>query len=60
MVVLLTWITIFLDISIVCMIPFNSLQELSESPLPHGHSPSRPRIGHPLLCYKVPQAIHLA
>jgi hypothetical protein len=42
------------------MIPINSLQELSESPLPCGHSPSRPRLRHPLLCYTVPWVIHLA
>jgi hypothetical protein len=38
----------------------NSLQELSRSPLPCGHSPSRPRIRHPLLCYTVPRVIHLS
>jgi hypothetical protein len=44
----------------MCMIPINSLQELLRSPLPCGHSPSRPRLKHLLLCYTVPQVIHLA
>ena len=48
------------ELPIVCMIPINSLQELSRSPLPCGHSPSRPRLRHPLLCYIVPQVIHLS
>jgi hypothetical protein len=38
----------------------NSLQELSESPLPCGHSPSRPRLRYPLLCYTVLRVIHLS
>jgi hypothetical protein len=50
----------FLDIPIVCMIPTNNLQELLKSPLPCGHSPSRPRLRHPLLCYTVPRVIHLS
>jgi hypothetical protein len=50
----------FLDIPIGCMIPINSLQELSRFHLPCGHSPSRPRLRHPLLCYTVPRVIHLA
>jgi hypothetical protein len=50
----------FPDIPIVCMISINSLQEISDSPLPCGHSPSRPRLRHPLLCYTVPCVIHLA
>jgi hypothetical protein len=49
----------FLDIPIVRMIPINSLQELSEPPLPCGQSPSRPKLRHLLLCYTVPQVIHL-
>jgi hypothetical protein len=59
-VVSLTCLTIFLDIPIVCMIKINILQKLSKSPLPCGHSPSRPRLMHPLLCYIVPRVIHLA
>jgi hypothetical protein len=51
---------IFLDIPIVCMIPINSVGELSKSLLPCGHSPSRPRLRHPLLCYTVPWVIHLS
>jgi hypothetical protein len=39
--------------------PINSVQELSKYPLPCGHSPSRPRLRNPLLCYRVPQVIHL-
>jgi len=42
------------------MIPINSLQELSRSPLPCDHSPSRSKLRHPLLCYTVPWVIHLA
>jgi hypothetical protein len=56
----LTWLTSFLDIPIVCMIKINILQKLLESPLPCGHSPSRPRLRHPLLCYIVPRVIHLS
>jgi hypothetical protein len=59
-VVSLTWFTIFLDIPIVCMIEINILQKLSKSPLPFGHSPSRPRLRHPLLYYIVPRVIHLS
>jgi hypothetical protein len=50
----------FLDIPIGCMISIKSLQELSRFHLPCGHSPSRPRLKHPLLCYIVPRVIHLA
>ena len=35
-------------------------KNLVKSPLPYGHSPSRPRLKHPLLCYTVPWVIHLA
>jgi hypothetical protein len=49
-----------LDIPIVLMIPINTLQESSKYPLPCGHSPSRPRLGHPLLCYIIPRVIHLS
>jgi hypothetical protein len=38
----------------------NSLQELLRSLLPCGHSPSRPRLRHPLHYYTVPWATHLA
>jgi hypothetical protein len=38
----------------------NSLQELLRSPLPCVQSPSRPRLGYPLLFYTVPRVIHRA
>jgi len=60
MAVSLTWIIVFLDIPIVCMIEINILQKLLESHLPCGHSPSMPRLKHPLLCYIFPRAIHLS
>jgi hypothetical protein len=50
----------FLDIPIGCMIPINILQELSRFHLPCSHSPSRPRLKNPLLCYTVPRVIHLS
>jgi len=56
----LTWLTSFLDIPIACMIKINILQKILESPLPSSHSPSRPRLKHPLLCYTIPQVIHLS
>ena len=43
-----------------CMHYPNSFLKLLRSPLPCGHSPSRPRLRHPLHCYTVPRAIHLA
>ena len=48
------------ELPIMCMIQINSLQELLMSPLPCGHSPSRPRLRHPLLCYTIPRVIHLS
>jgi hypothetical protein len=43
----------------MCMIPI-IYRKLLRSPLPCGHSPSRPKLRHPLHCYTVPRAIHLA
>jgi len=43
-----------------CVHYSNSFQKLLRSPLPCGHSPSRPRLRHPLHCYTVPRVIHLA
>jgi hypothetical protein len=43
-----------------CMHYPNSFHKLVRSPLPCGHSPSRPRLRYPLHCYTVPRAIHLA
>jgi len=59
MVVSLTWIIVFLDISIVLMIPINNLQEFLKSHLPCSHSSSMLRIKHPLLRYIIPWTIHL-
>jgi hypothetical protein len=41
-----------------CMHYPNSFHKLVRSPLPCGHSPSRPKLRHPLHCYTVPRAIH--
>ena len=60
MAISLTWLIDFLDIPIVCMIKINILQKILESPLPSSHSPSKPRLKHPLLCYTIPQVIHLS
>jgi hypothetical protein len=59
MVVLLSRLIVF-PCHTHCVYDPISLQELSRSPLPCGHSPSRPRIRHPLHCYTVPRVIHLS
>ena len=56
----LTWLTSFLDIPIACMIKINILQKILEFPLPSIHSPSRPRLKHPLLFYTIPRVIHIS
>jgi hypothetical protein len=60
MVVSLTWLIVFFDIPIVCMIKINILQKLFESPIPCDHSPSIHRLMHPLLFYTISRMVLLS